>query len=112
MIYPLYYTKDRAVNHFFNGTLKHFERKERTKVLESKPYTVKDGDNIYNVAVSLFGEPGEYHWTIISDINGNRMPTDLQVGETIQLPKVILDETFNRLPDYERNITTSTPVQL
>jgi len=110
MIHPLYYTKNRAVKTFFSKKISHFARKERTVVLETIPYVVSANDDIYSIARDIFGEKGEYNWTIISDINGNRKPDDLQVGEVILLPKVILEETFTRLPDYEHNITVATPL--
>lgn len=112
MIFPLYYIPERKVAFFFEGKISHYARKERTKVFEKVPYLVKSGDNLYSIAASIFGNSGEYHWTIISDINGNRMPYDLQIGETIFLPRLILEETFNRLPTYEKNITTSTPISI
>ena len=112
MIFPLYYIPDRKVNYFFEGKISHYVRKERTKVFEKTPYAVKSGDTLYSIAAEIFGKNGEYHWTIISDINSNRMPYDLQVGETIFLPKLILEETFNRLPNYEQNITTTTPISI
>lgn len=108
MISPTFYTKDNLIQKYLNQKVKHYPRKDRTIVLEKRPYVVQVEDTLYSIAARLFGENGEYNWTIIADINYLRKPDELQVGETIWLPKVVLAETPERVATYENNTTTAT----
>jgi LysM repeat protein len=108
MINPIFYNTDKLIQKYLNQKVKHYPRKDRTTVLEKRPYVVKSGDTYYSIAAKLFGEDGEYNWTIIADINYLRKPDELQVGETIWLPKVVLGETNTRLPTYENKASTAT----
>lgn len=106
-ISPTYYTKDRVLTAYLQKKMQHYMRKDRAVVLEKRPYTVQSGDTMYNLAVGLFGVDGEFNWTIIADINYLRKPDDLQPGEVIWLPQVIISELPNRLPQYEQNSSSA-----
>lgn len=108
MINPIYYTSDRLIKKYLNQKLKHYPIKDRTIVLEKRLYVVQAGDTYYSIAAKLFGPNGEHNWTIIADINYLRKPDELQIGETLWLPKVILGESTLRLPTYENNTSTAT----
>ena len=110
MISKTFYTKDRLMSLFTGGKLSHYPIKDRIKVIDFEEHTVSVGETFYSIARDIFGEGGEYHWTIISDINGGRKPDDLQLGEIIKIPKTIIAETSNRLPTYEQNTSISTKV--
>jgi hypothetical protein len=111
MISQEFYAENRLVSFLFNKKLKHFPPKDRIRVIETTYYTVVNGDTLYKIASNLFGEGGERYWVIISDLNGYRKPTDLQIGEVLKLPLVIVQEKFDRLtPLYEQNTSTATPV--
>lgn len=110
MINPSFYILDRKVQSFLGGKVAHFPLRLRIKVLATTSYIVKDGDTMYNIASRLFGNIGEYNWTIISEINFLRKPDELIIGEEIKLPLVILSETETRLPTYEQNTSTAIKV--
>lgn len=110
MISPVFYSGGNTARYFFNKRLEHFPIKSRTRVLLSVPYTIKSGDTIYSIAADWFGKDSERYWTIIVDLNNYIRFDELFVGDTILLPKVILNETVNRLPDYEQNTSTAVKI--
>ena len=110
MISPSYYIKDRKVQFYLGGKISHYVVKPRAKILGFVYYTVQAGDTLYSIAAKLFDVQGEYNWTIIADLNYLRKPDELQVGEVIKLPTVILNETEARLPRYEQNTSTAIKV--
>ena len=89
MINPEYYNNKANIVKA-NNKPPMFAPKRKTIITETNPYIVQYGDTYYSLAVKMFGTERQYLWTIISDCNTPRMPDDLQVGETIKLPKVII----------------------
>lgn len=109
MINAVFYSSRNRVN-VFSDDVAHFPRREYHKVFETTDYIVKSGEDLYDIARHWFGKDLEYHWTIIADLNNVRKPEDIVVGETIQLPNVILSETENKLPYYGKYSAVSTSI--
>lgn len=110
MISPTFYTKDRLQQVYLEGKLRHYMQKDPIKVITHRNYTVCSGDTLYTLAKEIFGENGEFYWTVIADINYLRKPDELQVGEVIKLPITILQESIIRLPKYAQSSTKPTKV--
>jgi nucleoid-associated protein YgaU len=110
MINPSFYREDTLIKKFLGGKVRHYPIRESAVVLSSYPYTVQYGDTMYTIAKKIFGADFEYLWTIIADINYIREPDDLQPGEVIKLPIVILDDSKYTKIAYDKNKTTTTPI--
>ena len=50
----------------------------------SSTYTIKDGDTLFSIAQSTYGDGNQY--TKIQQANPSVNPTALQVGATLQIP--------------------------
>lgn len=110
MISQGFYISDLAVQYFHAKTIKHFPIKDKTHVISKVPYTIKESDTIYSIASNWFGENNQFHWTIITDLNNYIRFEDLQVGDIIYLPKIIIKDTIERVSTYEQNSSTAIKV--
>ena len=111
MISPEFYIPNNLVKQFFGGKVQHYPLKEKAIVLSTWDYIVKQGDTMYTLAATIFGEDKQFHWTIISDINYLRQPYDLEVGETIKLPIVITFKTRKPNPvNYAATPSSTTKI--
>ena len=99
-ISPQYYKETNTVKVFFEGKRSHFLQKERAIVIDKYAYILNYGDDMYSLAARIFGKENQYLWTIIADINELREPTDWEVGETIYLPLLIVNESLVELRKY------------
>lgn len=111
MISKSFYTPDNLITLYGAGTVGHYPIKPYYEVLEKRPYIVQSGDTVYSLAAKIFGAEGEHNWPIIADINYLRLPDEeLQPGETIWLPVIILKDTQERRPNYAKNTSTTIGV--
>ena len=110
MISKNFYKQSKLVNEFLGGRLQHYPIKEPTTVLTTREYTVQSGDTMYSLARTIFGDDFEYNWTIISDINFLRMPDELQAGEVIKLPIIILDDSHFTKIGYDKTSSLTTKI--
>lgn len=110
MISRFYYRDSNLVYLYANKDIPHYLAKERSVVISSYLYTVQPGDTMYVLAKRIFGDEQEYQWTIISDINFLRQPDDLQPGEVIKLPKIILSELKQTTVDYAKTPSATTKI--
>lgn len=110
MISKSFYKENNLIASFLGGKVQHYPIKERYIIVSSYPYTVQVGDTMYNLAKKIFGEDQEFQWPVIADLNFLREPDDLQPGEQIKLPKVILSELrFNKI-DYAASKSATTKI--
>jgi len=68
----------------------YYPAREATIVTETANYVLRDGDDLYSISKSIFGNNGQSNWTIIADINSPDVEAIYSVGDTIKLPKTIV----------------------
>lgn len=110
MISRHFYKENQLISAFLGGTVQHYPIKERYIVVSTYDYEVQAFDTMYSLAKRLFGDDQEFQWVIIADINFLREPDDLQPGETIKLPKVILSELRFDTVNYAKTPSATTKI--
>ena len=110
MINPNFYQPIKAVKIYFDGRVQHYLQRSRTVVLKKYPYVMKEGDDVYSLALRVFGETGMFFWTIIAECNNTKMPDQWRIGETIYLPEVILNDPEIRTLDYDAATSLTTSI--
>lgn len=86
---------------YLGGKIKHYLRKPRTVTLVDHPYTTQEGDNMYSLALRLFGENSMYFWTIIADNSRLKMPDEWEPGQLVNMPEIVLNDLVQQAPNYE-----------
>lgn len=71
------------------------ERKkyQYVKSVKDKYYTVVQGDTLWNIAFSKYGDSKK--WAIIADANNIENPLELQVGTSLLIPDINIHEIVN-----------------
>lgn len=110
MISPNYYKDNNLVNLFLGGKVQHYLIKPPIVVVQTRDYQVQANDTMYTLAKRVFGVDNEHLWTIISDINFLRQPNELQAGEWIKLPVVILDEARYNKVNYDKTQSATSKI--
>lgn len=110
MINQSFYKANQLVSLYLGGKVQHYTSRELAIVLESYEYLVQAGDTMYTLAKKIFGEDQEFQWTYIADINFLRQPDDLQPGETILLPRIILSELRYQKPNYAKTPSATAKI--
>lgn len=107
-ISPKYYQKSNTVRIFFEGRRPHYLQKERIIVVDKYAYELKYGEDMYSLAIKIFGNTNPHLWTIIADINELRKPMDWFAGETVFLPLVIVNESIVEIRKFadEQSLTS------
>lgn len=110
MISPDFYKSNNLDSLFLGGKVQHYRIKPPITVLTTREYTVQLYDTMYSLAKTIFGADNEKFWTIISDINFLRNPDELQPGEIIKLPVIILDEVRYNKISYDKTQSATTKI--
>lgn len=93
MINPNFYKNpNNMATKFLGGGIKHYLTKDKVTVLETYPYVMDFGEDMYTLARKIFGETNQHLWTIIAEINPIRRPDDWAAGDTVNLPLLIVQE--------------------
>jgi hypothetical protein len=112
MINPDYYNKANAVQTYLGGKIQHYLRRSPTVVLQSFPFILQRGDDMYTLAIRLFGDDQEQLWPIVAGINDLREPDEWFPGDVVNIPKVILTDVVDKqIADYQNAESTSTVIQ-
>lgn len=110
MISPNFYTKNNLVLKFLEGKISHYPVKDKSITTEWYVHTIRANENIYSLAVKIFGDNMGHLWTYIADNNPPRLPDDWNAGDVIRLPKIILKDTDTIKTSYNNEKTTTTPI--
>lgn len=111
MINPTFYTDKNTVKQYFKGKTTHYALKELVTVVGTYDYVLKFGENMYTLAIDLFGADKEHFWTILAEINELREPDDWEAEEVVKLPKIVVNELREDKTIFTnvRTDTTSIP---
>jgi hypothetical protein len=109
MINKLYYKEENQRNSFFSEKISHYIGREPYREYSFILYQCIAGDTVYSLARKIFGEDGEYNWTVIADINNIRYDFNFEGGEVIKIPREVLSQYIpNREKKVNKDATKST----
>lgn len=102
MINTYFYSNNNLVHQYLDGKVAHYPIKDRSVVLSTYKYVLKEGENFYTIAAEIFGNDAQEDWTYLADCNPIRHPDDWQAGDVVNLPLEIINdsdtlEVFNRI---------------
>jgi len=92
MIYRETLNSENSITGFFGPEIRYYPPVIPNEVVETVDYVVKSGDTFYTIGLKLFGSSNQHLWPIIAEQNGAKMEHELQPGETIKLPIVIVNK--------------------
>lgn len=110
MISPNFYLKDNKVSRFSFSKLEHYPRKSLSISLGYTFHEVKEGEDLYGIAEIYFGEYGGRYWTTLADLNNLMRPDWLVAGQSIKIPRAVIEDRIDIKTTYERNVSTAIKI--
>ena len=102
MINQDYYIAQNTFSVYLGGKIAHYMRRPPAVVLSSYPYIMTEEDNMYSVALNVFGSSQMNLWTIIADTNQLKQPDEWLPGDIVNLPEIVLNTSLQKAtPNYE-----------
>lgn len=111
MISPNFYIEENlASNRISFAKIKHFPKKSLSIAIGYTLHEVLEGQDLYSIARTYFGEYGERYWTTLADANGITKPDWLVVGQFIKIPKLVVEDKIDKKVTYENNVSTAIKI--
>lgn len=92
MINPAYYNQKNSVD--AAPGVSYYPPRPPTIVLEVSQQNLVGGQSLSDVSLELFGVNQQHYWTILADINILQHPDDWTAGDTLLIPRIIVQDTY------------------
>jgi hypothetical protein len=74
---------------YMGTTRPHYPLRELAEIQGFDEVTLMAGEDLYDLAIRIFGEGNEDLWYVLAESNPLRDPTDYKAGDVVRVPRVV-----------------------